>query len=212
MINIPIFSDKIRKIIKTHDNNIELVFTNLKTSNQLFTQTKDKILMTNQTKLVYRIMCECGKFYTGLTYKQYLKTRISQHKKDCENVKSLANKCGILLNDTREEIKLNLTVEKRQQKIDDLNKLGKLCDKSGLTSHFSTTGHNFDFNGTKIIEKSDNRFKLGILEMIEIRKFVGVNKNTDTENLNTAYFGIIDKLKNDKNRWKKKKDPPDMNE
>jgi hypothetical protein len=101
-----------------------------------------------------------------------------------------------------------LTTEKELQKIIDLNRLDKLCDKSGLSSHFAATGHNFDFNGTKIIEKSDNRFKLGVLEMIEIKKHVGVNKNTDTENLNAAYFGIIDKIRKCKNDLKD--DPPDV--
>jgi hypothetical protein len=198
--NVPILSDKIRKIIKKYDQNIELIFTNTKTNHRLFTQIKDKIDKFKQTQLVYQIKCECDNKYTGLTFKQYLGTRISQHKKDCGYVDMLTNKCNIKDNDIKEKAKISLTTEKETKKIEDLNKLVKACDKSGLTTHYADTGHNFNFNEVEIIGKSDNRFKLGILEMIEIKKFLGVNKNTDTQNLNAAYFGIIEDFSRNKKR------------
>ncbi len=77
-----------------------------------------------------------------------------------------------------------------------LTRLSRLCEKSGLTEHFSSTGHVPKFSEAKIIARSDNRFKLGILEMINIKRDPGMNKCKETANLNPAYFGLIEKTGN----------------
>jgi hypothetical protein len=48
------------------------------------------------------------------------------------------------------------------------------------------------FKEASIIDRSDSRFKLGILEMINIKKDHGMNKCKETSNLNPAYFGLIE--------------------
>jgi hypothetical protein len=78
--------------------------------------------------------------------------------------------------------------------ISELRKFLKICETSGITSHFTETGHSFDFQNPKIIDKSNDLFKLEVLEMIHIRKEVGVNKMTETEKLHPAYHGLIDKF------------------
>jgi hypothetical protein len=84
----------------------------------------------------------------------------------------------------------------------DLLKLAKSCEVSGLTSHFATTGHSFNFSNPKIVDRSNNNFVLGVLEMIHIKMNPGVNKITDTQNLNPAYFGLLEKTMRNYQKFK----------
>ncbi len=76
-----------------------------------------------------------------------------------------------------------------------LLKLAKICETSGLTAHYAKTGHSFNFANPKIVDRNNNTFVLGMLEMVHIKMNPGVNKMTDTQNLNPAYFGLLENSK-----------------
>jgi hypothetical protein len=108
---------------------------------------------------------------------------------DLTNIKHAANK---RINDEKQRNEENLNL-----KIDpdpNLQKLMKACDVSGITTHDSTTGHQFNYAEPKIIDRNNNRFILGIMEMIHIKTCPGVNKMTDTQNLHPAYYGHLEKI------------------
>lgn len=67
---------------------------------------------------------------------------------------------------------------------------------TALVEHKIETGHNFDFDNTTILQTQSNYKKRLFAEMIEIQKNKNcVNKRTDVENLSTAYFNILSKIK-----------------
>lgn len=66
---------------------------------------------------------------------------------------------------------------------------------TALVEHKINTGHSFDFENVSIIGRQNNYRKRLLHEMIAIKKEKrSVNKRTDIENLNTAYFNIIDRM------------------
>ena len=67
--------------------------------------------------------------------------------------------------------------------------------KSALVQHHFNTGHVFNFDNTRILEKENNKSKLNISEMIFIYKNNTVNIKSDTNNLNRIYTGLINKSK-----------------
>jgi hypothetical protein len=204
-LNIPVITPMISKtILKKYNTNIILAPKNIKTVKHLHTNTKQKINKEYKSQLVYRIKCSCNTHYTGIVHKQHLATRLKQHSKNCERILNLSSKLKF---ENHNNIKKSATLKLNQHqilqeenpslKIDpNILKLIKACETSGLTSHFADYGHEFDFEGTRIIDKNNNRFKLGIMEMIHIKMDPGVNKMTDTQNLNPSYYGLIDKINN----------------
>lgn len=86
---IPKLTNKIESILKTD----ELRFASrphLKLNNNIFINMKDKIETVDSSNVVYKISCDgdgqnsCNKSYVGQT-KNYLRTRITQHKSDLRN-------------------------------------------------------------------------------------------------------------------------------
>lgn len=66
---------------------------------------------------------------------------------------------------------------------------------TALVEHKINTGHSFNFDAIAIIGKQKNYKKRLLNEMIEIKKERNsVNKRTDIENLNAAYYNIIEKI------------------
>jgi hypothetical protein len=208
LTNIPIVSSKISNIVKKSECNIKIVLRNNKTVNDLFSHVKDKTDKMKHSKVVYDIVCSCGLSYVGLTFKQTLGIRMHQHMNDCKLIVRLAKECNIdnlsnIKKETRDKIaSININMQENidqkdnkilRGKLDRLVKLSRLCEKSGLTSHFSETGHQIDFPNIKILERSNSRFKLGVLEMCRIKQKKGLNKCKDTDNLDPSYFGIIEK-------------------
>lgn len=74
-------------------------------------------------------------------------------------------------------------------------------DRTALANHHFSTGHNFDFDGVKIVDREGNWFKRNISEMIYICLSDTVNLRTDTDRLSNVYLGLIEKYKyNNKNK------------
>ncbi len=73
----------------------------------------------------------------------------------------------------------------------DLLKLAKCCEVSGLTNHYA--GHSFDFSTPRIVDRSNNKFVLGVLEMIHIKLNPGVNKMTDTKPESCIFWSTEEK-------------------
>lgn len=79
-------SEEIEKHIKKCSPNCRLAFYNTNVVSSVFTRLKDPIPLDFSSGLVYRIPCSgCDKCYIGMT-KQYLKTRIYQHRYDCREI------------------------------------------------------------------------------------------------------------------------------
>lgn len=80
-LTIPI----IRRIEQNNNNNkIGISLTN--TVKKLFSAVKDPIPMTRKSNLIYRIKCKnCPSEYIGMTSRQTLHRRITQHKNDQKN-------------------------------------------------------------------------------------------------------------------------------
>jgi hypothetical protein len=205
--NVPIVSSKLTKVMRKYNNNVCVALKNRKTVNNLYSVVKDRSDKLLLSKLIYCIECGgCPKEYRGLTFKQTLGTRSYQHEGDCRAITKCAKECNVvgsnikqstneLIQDCKDTLSrgpdplIKKVTEFRLQK---LTKLSRLCEKSGLTEHFSSTGHVPKFSEANIITRSDNRFKLGILEMINIKRDPGMNKCRETANLNPAYFGLIE--------------------
>ncbi|XP_044752677.1 uncharacterized protein LOC123312358 [Coccinella septempunctata] len=78
-------SHNIAHSIKQKSKTTELVFYNLLTTQILFSKLKDPTPNINRSSIVYKIPClGCNKCYVGQT-RQLLKTRIRQHKYDCDD-------------------------------------------------------------------------------------------------------------------------------
>lgn len=85
---IPNLSEAISKKLKT--TNTQIAMYNTKTVRNLFTKTKDSTRNELKSSVIYRIPCgECECSYIGQT-KQYLKSRVSDHKRDC-NLSNIEN-------------------------------------------------------------------------------------------------------------------------
>lgn len=81
---IPSLSYNVANTIKEKLPNYKLVFYNLKTVRSLFSGLKDLTPLNNRSNVIYKIPClGCSSCYIGQT-KQLLKTRIKQHKYDCD--------------------------------------------------------------------------------------------------------------------------------
>jgi hypothetical protein len=197
---MPLITSKIQKTLKKHQTNIIIAPKNIKTLKSLHTNTKQKIEIMKQSKVVYCITCSvCKKTYKGHTFRQHLGERNQQHLNCCNRITKLAEKYDLNGHpNLKEKLMEKIEYLKREntatELITDLNKFLKICETSGITSHFAETGHAFDFQNTKIIDKTNDLFKLEMLEMIQIRKDIGVNKMIETEKLHPAYHGLIDKF------------------
>lgn len=86
-------TEPLKKILKSKSS--EIAMYNKKTVKNLFSQIKDPTPKENTSNVVYKIPCNnCDVHYIGQT-KQYLKNRISEHKRDCNISKSDNPKTGL---------------------------------------------------------------------------------------------------------------------
>jgi len=66
---------------------------------------------------------------------------------------------------------------------------------SVITEHILKYSHTFDWDNIKILDTESNFYKRSISEMLHIKEQEnGINTQTDTELLDTAYFDILDQL------------------
>ncbi|CAG5084846.1 Protein of unknown function [Cotesia congregata] len=72
-------------------------------------------------------------------------------------------------------------------------------DRTALANHHFLTGHNFDFDGVKIVDREGNWFKRNISEMVHICLSDTVNWRTNTDRLSKVYIGLIEKYEGNRN-------------
>ncbi len=160
-----------------------ICFKNQKTVKSLHTDVKDKIEDWWKSEIVYAVQCEdCILIYFGITGK-YLITRINQHRGDVMLFYKLREKLGLHFLTDLNEIRTLAGNEKNKKKKEDLEKLLKYAEKSGITE--------------EMIQKEMNRQKLEILEILHIKSNENMNKKEDSEKLK-AYDGIISQLQKKK--------------
>jgi hypothetical protein len=205
--NIRGLTEKISQCVKSFDKNIQICPRNTKTVKSLYSMVKDKIPLLQQSKLIYSINCAiCELEYLGMTFRQYLETRQEQHQDDIKTIDKLTRKYRIECEPNMiNEIELKIEVEKDKQntnktktessKSKDLKKLLKQCRKSGITTHYSETGHKIDFQNIKIVDRENNKRKLEILETLHIKSSDNMNKKEDNNKIKNTYNGILHKIK-----------------
>ncbi|KAL1493617.1 hypothetical protein ABEB36_009317 [Hypothenemus hampei] len=87
-------------------------------------------------------------------------------------------------------------------------KMGKkeTNNTTALVEHHLGTGHTFKYEETQILAKQRVLKKRLLHQMINIKKErTSINKRTDIENLNVAYYNLITKSDLLKNKTKNKK-------
>ncbi|XP_044755019.1 uncharacterized protein LOC123313972 [Coccinella septempunctata] len=136
------------------NNNTQLAYYNVQTTNCLFTRLKDPTPLDMLSNVIYRIPCSCGKSYIGQT-RQYLKLRIGQHKNYCKN---------------HNQAKTN---------------------KAALALHHFSTGHDFKFEETTVLDRKSNWFRRNMGEMVQIQLTENINLRTDCLGLSAIYHNII---------------------
>lgn len=197
---IPQLSENVNKIVRKYAPDVVLSFRNVCSVSDVFTNMKDKIPLLKQSGVVYSVECQCNKKYIGMTA-QYLESRIKQHQNDVKNVVKNARECKIDHNNilgtamaAMQDVGEGFN-DKDIKKKNDIRKLYKSCEKSGLTTHFSITGHNFDFANVKVLDREKNWYKRSVLEMINVHLCDNVNKKCDSEALSPAYSGLLDVIR-----------------
>lgn len=151
-VRLVLQSETLKVALKPSNNNKQL-FSNLK-------GVTSKELLSN---IVYKIPChDCAGVYIGQTGR-YLKTRITEHKRDMNNVH---------------------------------NPIKRKENGTALAEHAFSTLHMFDFDGVEVIGKQTNLKKRLLDEMICIKTNQNsINKRTDIDNLNKAYYYLISRIK-----------------
>lgn len=71
----------------------------------------------------------------------------------------------------------------------------KIKDKTALNLHHIETGHRFDFDSVKILDRERIRYKRNVSEMVHISVNNTLNFRTDTENLSNIYSNLLCKFK-----------------
>ena len=80
---------RLKRIFKDTDSC--LAFYNVRSSKRFYSKVKDKVPPLKKANVVYEVTCSCNKSYIGQT-KQYLKTRLEQHKGD---IRKFQGKTGL---------------------------------------------------------------------------------------------------------------------
>lgn len=88
-------SETISRIIKKYFD-VNISYSPIRSSRKFFTKKKDKTPKELQSKLIYSIPCSCGMRYIGMTWKQYFKTRRSQHNSNQNNLASNKGKTALV--------------------------------------------------------------------------------------------------------------------
>lgn len=92
----------------------------------------------------------------------------------------------------------NKKVPNNIKRIKELKTYNTKCEKSGITSHYTNLEHEMDFENYKIIDKSNSRKKLEILEMLHIKTNNNINKKEDLTKMGNLYDGLLSNIKHNK--------------
>lgn len=171
-------SDNLKHMFQKEINDCHIAFKNIKTNQNLFSKTKDKIKKTEESNLIYRIPCKnCPSVYIGQTGR-HLNTRLKEHNAD--------------------SIKYKLKQITNQINIETVNTTSPISspNKSALVLHSIDKNHDFNFDETKIINRHSNIKKRLVLEACEIiTEEKACNLRSDVEGLSVVYTDILKKYR-----------------
>jgi hypothetical protein len=162
-------SEKISKIFKKTNPELQICFRSFQKTNRFFTRLKDPIDPRKIHNIVYEIPCQidCDEVYRGMSTNT-LNERLYGHQ-------SSLNKLDRA--ETPEEVE-------------------KAIESTALVKHAHITGHKFDLQRARVLVHTKNPRKLPVLEMLEIGSHPKtVNFKSDTNNLNKNYTAIVDRFK-----------------
>jgi hypothetical protein len=90
----------------------------------------------------------------------------------------------------------NNVKKKLKKKKNELSKLEKQCEKSGLVVHHVKFGHRINFQDIKVIDRDSNRSKLGTIKTLHIKTTSNnINKKGDLNRIKNCYDGILCKIR-----------------
>lgn len=147
-----------------------------------------RILGTETIKVAFKNDNTLKKIYTNTKDKtpDHSKSNVI-YKIPCKN----CNKCYI--GQTRRYLETRLKEHKNNIKPSNLLRSNH-DNETALVTH-TRDGHSFAFDDVKIIGQQTNLKKRLLHEMISIKINDTINKRTDIDNLNQAYYNIIGKIK-----------------
>ncbi|XP_062704907.1 circumsporozoite protein-like [Aedes albopictus] len=169
---IPGLTEQLTKTISTDYPHIRLANRQNHKIGNLHTKIKDPKNKLDQNNVIYNIPCnDCQKCYIGMTQNK-LCTRLTGHK-------THVNK-----------------LEQYLQYVDNRMQLEELKSKTALIEHCIEHEHRFNFENTKIVDRSPHTNTLAFLEMCHIYNTDNtVNRRVDVSGLNTTYAAILHTIK-----------------
>ncbi|KAI4476044.1 hypothetical protein M0804_013913 [Polistes exclamans] len=140
-----------------------------------------KCFKNTNVKLVFYNLVKINSIYTKL------KDRVDKLEQSnlVYKIPCVCDKCYI--GQTKQKLKKRLEQHKNDCKPINAQK----SNITALAEHHFSTGHNFKFDETNILDKEDNWYKRNISEMYHITNNNTVNYRTDTNNLNNIYNEIL---------------------
>jgi hypothetical protein len=164
-------TEKIAKILQKENGDLKISYKNGK--NKVFSRIKDPSNQWLKRNIVYSVPCE-GK-------------EIGEEKEECEK-----EYYGMTTN----------TMKKRKYGHNgDINEINKIMEenisvdtfKTTLIQHMYETGHKFNTDKMRMIDQTNNKYKLATLEALHIQADIEtvVNKRTDTQFIPNNYKTIL---------------------
>ena len=155
-------SERITKVIKTYNPNINIAYKNNNTLQNNFTKLKDRIPLLKKSNVVYKIPClgngepgsQCNLNYVGQT-KQHLGKRLANHRND------LRKSCDPSL------------------------------PKTALMNHFHSLDHYPNFNAVSILDTQTHYRKRLTTEALHIYTQNTYNIKRDTDDLSPIFCAVI---------------------
>ena len=149
--------------------------------------------ISNQLKKKLNTCNQQLAFYNCSSTKSLFTQLKDKNVKDCESSLIYHIPCGICdmgyVGQTTQYLKKRINQHKNDCK-------NKHTHRTALVGHHMDTGHVFNFEEVRILDKENNKYKLNISEMIWIyKKEKTVNIKSDTNDLSKVYIGLINKSK-----------------
>ncbi|XP_058832904.1 uncharacterized protein LOC131690856 [Topomyia yanbarensis] len=170
LTNVDGLTHRLTKTLRKEFPRTKIANKNTKTVGALLPPVKDITPKEELSNIIYKIACEeCPGSYVGMTSTK-LKNRLSGHRSNIKKLNTLRD-AGYTNNDTA---------------------IACIREKTALVDHAAATGHTFRLDSPVIIDRTFKTANLPVIESCHIKNtHHAVNKRTDTDNLHTAYGGIL---------------------
>lgn len=174
IVNIGTLTRKIQRTLRVDYPEVVICPQQRKTVKSIIPGVKDKLEANQRSNVIYKIPCaDCRASYVGMTSCR-LKDRVSGHR-------STINKLEELRAAGKDETD---------------HEMARLREKTALLDHCITNNHNFLLDKVEVLDSSNKKQNLAILESCHILNTPNtVNKRTDTENLSGTYAGVLHTVK-----------------